>query len=95
MKPKRWGEILRARAKRLSAQPDQAFPCTCGGAFVAVTDSRPREGYLWRRRFCGKCGARVTTYERVAADDAATRQARAWFDVLVVKIRAAMKEEGT
>lgn len=93
MKPKRRVAILRARAKRLSARPDPAFPCACGGSFAVVIDSRWGSGYVRRRRLCGKCGARATTYERAEADDAATRQARARFDALVAKIRAAMKEE--
>jgi transcriptional regulator NrdR family protein len=39
----------------------------CGGTDVKVTDSRPTNGPLRRRRECGGCGKRWTTYE-ISAD---------------------------
>jgi len=39
----------------------------CGNEDTQVKDSRPAEdgGAIRRRRFCGKCDARFTTFERV------------------------------
>ena len=39
----------------------------CGNEDTQVKDSRPAEdgGAIRRRRLCGKCGARFTTFERV------------------------------
>jgi transcriptional repressor NrdR len=43
----------------------------CGHDDTQVKDSRPTEdhGSIRRRRFCGNCGARFTTFERVQLRD--------------------------
>jgi transcriptional regulator NrdR family protein len=42
----------------------RGLPCpACGEPRCGVTDSRPVVGTIWRRRQCGACGFRFTTYE--------------------------------
>jgi transcriptional repressor NrdR len=41
----------------------------CGGVVSRVIDSRPIRDGIKRRRQCLNCGARFTTYERVASDN--------------------------
>lgn len=57
------------------------FICpACGERTVGrILDTRPRDGYRYRRRICDSCGARFTTHEIIMTDlkDAVERLARA------------------
>jgi len=51
-------------------------PCPlCGSQSSRTTHTRwfPNQAATWRRRECLDCGARFSTYERVATDEAAVR----------------------
>ena len=39
--------------------------CTCGCTKWDTFDSRPRETYVYRRKKCLFCGAKVTTHETI------------------------------
>jgi hypothetical protein len=53
-------------ANRRAAPVKAPFPCSCGGAYVVVIDSRwsRAEDSTRRRRVCWQCSDRITTYER-------------------------------
>lgn len=33
---------------------------------MSVSNVRQSNGQIWRRRVCGNCGEKITTYERIA-----------------------------
>lgn len=37
----------------------------CGCADFEVSNTRPKNGYVWRRKRCLNCGTKVTTSERI------------------------------
>ncbi|WP_425299915.1 hypothetical protein [Roseibium sediminis] len=50
--------------------------CPRCSAATSVKDSRPSANLIRRRRVCGSCGHRFTTYEGAEADRLSTRTAR-------------------
>lgn len=47
----------------------QRFPCSCGGEFKCVIDTRVQpDGTVRRRRECLACGQRVSTVETVVQE---------------------------
>ena len=61
----------------------------CGAGFrkIKVIDSRPAEMEIRRRRKCGSCGYRWTTYEMTAVQKAKYEKGERWIDTAVRKIK--------
>lgn len=72
------------------------FICpACGERTVGkIQDTRPRDGYRYRRRICDSCGARFTTHEIVMEDleNALSRLTRA-AGIKIIRARDAEAEE--
>ena len=46
--------------------------CECGCTKWDTFDTRPRETYIWRRKKCLYCGAKVSTREMIYLDNPTT-----------------------
>ena len=71
------GETDRAAGRPVTGEIERGLRCrTCGSGQLGVVYTRGRRGgVVQRRRECGDCGSRLTTWERVIGEAAVSKSA--------------------
>ena len=84
--------MKRRRIKTLGGIGVNVCP-KCGSSQIAVVDSRPRAGIVWRRRKCLECDGKYTTYEVSSDTYDSLMEARTFMDRAERIIKTIRKEK--
>ena len=83
-----------ARRERVRQKGAGGFKCPKCDQQALVVDSRPSDDGVRRRRHCGRCGHRFTTYERVENTEPQQRDVTAAARRLILRVLANLPREG-